>query len=326
MASIKKIIDGDTVQLTDGTVVRMTGVDTPESAIQDLSRPNKVGGWASAYYLKRWIGSTIGATIDVATNSYPLSENRGDRDIYGRDLRRLTVSGTVVEEDLLSEGLASLYDYRGSLAKLDNKTALEAAAVTGAAKVLNDPTYQSDYDRTLPPRFLYKPADSYYRRIYVDMSDGADAEIQTLIANPGVVTSDDLVYTITEVGALSSVSTGRASVPHPDSPVCETLIILSGTVSTTTGYRWGPDSAAIDSFITVGDNDSTMSGSELAVSEKIFCGMTLEFLAGSTDLTALTTFLATPEPDPASLEEWLKDCNYSATGAAGMKGFPSKAS
>ncbi|MBT7098216.1 hypothetical protein HN937_12620, partial [Candidatus Poribacteria bacterium] len=117
----------------------------------------------------------------------------------------------------------------------------------------------------------------------------------------------DLVYTITEVGALSSVSTGRVPVPHPDSPVCETLVILSGTASITTGYRWGPDSAAIDSHITVGDDDGMMSGSELAVSQKIFCGMTLEFLPGSTDLTALTTLLATPEPDPASLEEWLKD-------------------
>ena len=307
MAGIKKILDGDTVELDDGRVIRMTGVDTPESAIPDLTRPNKVGGWASAYYLKRWIGSTLTPTITVDQNSLPLSDARDGRDVYGRFLRRLTVSGTVIEEDLLSEGLASLYDFRGSLQKLDNKPALEAAAVTGATKVLFNATYQAGYDRTLPPRFLYKPADSYYRRIYVDMSDGADAEIQTLIANPGVVTPDDLVYTITEVGSLSSVSTGRASVPHPDSPVCETLIVLSGTASATTGYRWGPDSAAIDSFVTVGSDVGAMSGSELAVSEKVFCGITLEFLPGSTDLADLTAFLAKEEPDPASIEEWLKD-------------------
>lgn len=305
MASIKKVFDGDTVRLDDNRDVRMMGIDTPESAIQDASRLNKVGGWASSYYLKRWIGSATGTTVTVSQNSYPIGSGKNDTDLYGRYLRKLDVSSTVIEETLLSEGLASLYNFRGTLSKLDNSTALEAAAVAGAEKVLFHPSHTDAYDRNLPPRKAYDPIRSYYRRIYVDMADGGDTENNAILTDLFTAgrkdTENDTQYTWAYVQTnFASISTGAAwGVPDPDNPVCETLVVLTGSPDLLTEFRWGPDDAdmtnQVPGTITWAGliNDTPMGGNPLSVGERIFAGRSIQFITGSSDYDKILTWLNT---------------------------------
>ena len=88
-ALIKQVIDGDTVMLSGGDLVRILGIDTPE-------RDEPFYGEARDY---------LGAAVHSGTPALELCSSES-RDRYGRRLAFLEVSGRDVSAELLLEGLA----------------------------------------------------------------------------------------------------------------------------------------------------------------------------------------------------------------------------
>lgn len=91
---VERVIDGDTLKLTDGRTVRVIGVDTPETV-----RPNcPVEPWgpeASAFTKRMVEDKPIRLELDGAR-----------RDRYGRTLAHVWVGDALLAEALLRAGLA----------------------------------------------------------------------------------------------------------------------------------------------------------------------------------------------------------------------------
>lgn len=94
---VARVIDGDTIQLQDGTRVRLIGVDTPETV--HPSRPvEEYGKEASAFTRRMLEGARVYLEYDV---------ERFDR--YGRTLAYVWLpDGTLFNELLLFEGYAQV--------------------------------------------------------------------------------------------------------------------------------------------------------------------------------------------------------------------------
>ena len=114
-ATVKRVIDGDTiaVKYSDGSwaVVRLIGVDTPESMHPDASKNTKAGEEASRHTKTALpSGTTVWLEKDVS-----------DTDKYGRHLRYVwTVDPTANDTDfatdclnarLVAQGWAQVKDY-----------------------------------------------------------------------------------------------------------------------------------------------------------------------------------------------------------------------
>jgi len=96
-ATVQRVIDGDTVELTDGTHVRFLGIDSPELAHRDT--PAEPGAIAARDWLRNQIEG------EAVTLRY--GSERHDR--YGRTLAWIYDSdGTLVNLNLLFEGHARL--------------------------------------------------------------------------------------------------------------------------------------------------------------------------------------------------------------------------
>jgi len=101
-AIVRKVIDGDTVELASGERVRYIGIDTPEV------RRREGDGWqydpepyalAAREYTTRLVeGRRVSLAYDEVL-----------RDKYGRLLAYMSVDGTLVNAALLEQGLALLY-------------------------------------------------------------------------------------------------------------------------------------------------------------------------------------------------------------------------
>lgn len=87
---VTRVIDGDTIEIEDGTRVRLLGIDTPE------------------------LGQCAGSQASSATSDLVLNKQvRLETDIqlkdkYGRTLAHVFVSGTHVNEELVKAGLATI--------------------------------------------------------------------------------------------------------------------------------------------------------------------------------------------------------------------------
>jgi micrococcal nuclease len=92
--SVQRIIDGDTILLSDGRQVRYIGVDTPE-----LSDPRVAGAAREATEVNRRLleGRTLRLEYDVRKT-----------DKYDRTLAYVWADGVFVNEELLKEGFARL--------------------------------------------------------------------------------------------------------------------------------------------------------------------------------------------------------------------------
>jgi len=97
-ARVKKVIDGDTVVLTDGRKVRLIGIDTPE-----LSNPSKPVEFYAEEAKK--------FTEEQCENKLVTLEYGNSRkDRYNRTLAYIYLpSGEMLNEKLLSEGYAVVY-------------------------------------------------------------------------------------------------------------------------------------------------------------------------------------------------------------------------
>lgn len=129
--SIQRVVDGDTFVLSDGSRVRLIGVDTPEKwesakLEADARRSQKdktviqaLGQQASDFATHRFEGKAITLKTD------PLA---ADRDKYGRLLRYVyLVDGTCVNATLIREGYATAYT-RFPFTKMDEFVKAEREA------------------------------------------------------------------------------------------------------------------------------------------------------------------------------------------------------
>lgn len=98
-ASVSRVIDGDTIVLSDGREVRYIGIDTPET--KDPRRP--VGCFGQEAYLKN---------LDlVGGKNVTLVKDVSDTDKYGRLLRYVYVGEIFVNDYLVREGYARVSTY-----------------------------------------------------------------------------------------------------------------------------------------------------------------------------------------------------------------------
>ena len=95
---VSRVIDGDTFQLSDGTRVRMIGVDTPET-VKPNSPVERFGKEASNFTKRHLNERKVYLFRDVS-----------DKDRYGRLLRYVFVEGELqmFNERLIAEGYANV--------------------------------------------------------------------------------------------------------------------------------------------------------------------------------------------------------------------------
>ena len=98
-ASVRRIVDGDTVQLADGQLVRYIGINAPEVRRKVAGRwvdaPEPFGLAASEANRRLVEGRTVRLEYDVQT-----------RDRFGRLLAYVYVGEAMVNEELVREGFA----------------------------------------------------------------------------------------------------------------------------------------------------------------------------------------------------------------------------
>jgi micrococcal nuclease len=118
---VSKVIDGDTIQLSNGKSVRYIGIDTPE-----LRR--KSGGI--------WIYEPEEYALEAKEANRKLVEGRKvtlefdlvKTDKYGRWLAYVFINGKMINEELLGSGYAMLYTYPPNLKYTDRLVAAQKKA------------------------------------------------------------------------------------------------------------------------------------------------------------------------------------------------------
>lgn len=98
---VQHVVDGDTIVLRGGARVRLLQVDAPE-----VHAGPECGGREASAAARR----LLPAGTKVRLERDPVSD---DRDRYGRLLRYVWVGDTVVNLELVRDGLAMPYFYRG---------------------------------------------------------------------------------------------------------------------------------------------------------------------------------------------------------------------
>lgn len=117
MVRVRRVVDGDTLLLKDGTRVRMIGIDTPETK-KEGTPVQPFGPEASEYTKKFCAGGTVRLVFD------------GERhDDYGRLLAHVYLGDRFLSEELILNGLARvLYRHPYSDVMKDRFRAAENAA------------------------------------------------------------------------------------------------------------------------------------------------------------------------------------------------------
>lgn len=117
-AEVDFIVDGDTVQLMDGTRVRLLLVDTPETT---QGKNDCWGQEAKAFTTSQLAGKTVSLSYDEAACT----------DRFGRTLAYVKADGVDVNAELVKRGLACfLYVSPGGAARQDEFATWEAEAKT----------------------------------------------------------------------------------------------------------------------------------------------------------------------------------------------------
>ena len=88
---VVRVIDGDTIELQDGSRVRYLGIDTPETG--------------EPYYSE----ATAKNRELVEGKVVELQSGLRDKDEYGRLLRYVFIDGTFVNAELVAQGYARAY-------------------------------------------------------------------------------------------------------------------------------------------------------------------------------------------------------------------------
>lgn len=99
VTTIVRVIDGDTVEAENGEKVRYIGINTPET--KDPRKGVECFG-KEAYEFNRDL---------VEGKLVTLEKDIGERDKYGRLLRYVWVGNTLINEELVKQGFASVVTY-----------------------------------------------------------------------------------------------------------------------------------------------------------------------------------------------------------------------
>jgi micrococcal nuclease len=115
--AVDRVIDGDTIQLSNGRMVRYIGIDTPETrekiGSKWIYKPSPYAEEASAFNKKLVEGRVVKLEFDVQKT-----------DKYNRLLSYIYVDNKMVNAEILKEGLAMIYTYPPNVKY--SKTLLEA--------------------------------------------------------------------------------------------------------------------------------------------------------------------------------------------------------
>lgn len=105
-ATVAKVIDGDTIEISTGERVRYIGIDTPEIRPKSGGDPECFSGEAAARN-----------TELVFQKEVTLVQDKENTDSYGRLLRYVYVGDTFVNKVLVEDGYAYAKEYRPNTAK-----------------------------------------------------------------------------------------------------------------------------------------------------------------------------------------------------------------
>lgn len=138
---VKRIVDGDTIQLEDDTKVRLLGINTPEMG--NRFHTEEAGGKRA----KQWLNAALkGQMVRLETDTERL-------DKYGRTLAHVfTQAGVHVNVESVRQGLAavSLYppnvSYAAALIDAQNKAEAERVGLWGDAAYAVKPIEQLNAD------------------------------------------------------------------------------------------------------------------------------------------------------------------------------------
>lgn len=117
-ATVRKVIDGDTIALTDGRALRYIGIDTPETG----------GGRTTVECFSA--ESTARNRQLVEGKQVRLERDVSETDRYGRMLRYVYLGDVFVNEVLVRDGYATAYAYPPDVKYQDRFRAAEAEART----------------------------------------------------------------------------------------------------------------------------------------------------------------------------------------------------
>jgi micrococcal nuclease len=94
---VRRVVDGDTLLLTDGTRIRLIGADTPETVKRDS--PIEAFGPEATEFTKQFVARAGGRVR--------LEYDRERVDRYGRTLAYVYVGDEMLNEELIRHGLAT---------------------------------------------------------------------------------------------------------------------------------------------------------------------------------------------------------------------------
>ena len=121
---VTRVLDGDTVELENGTKIRYLHVDTPELS-QGVEEPHQCMGDEA-----RVLNETL-----VLEKTVSLEYDFNCVDGYGRTLAFVSVEGRSVNETLIERGYAELLIREPNVAREETYRALEAAAQEAKAGI-----------------------------------------------------------------------------------------------------------------------------------------------------------------------------------------------
>ncbi|MAF51344.1 MAG: hypothetical protein CMH64_04615 [Nanoarchaeota archaeon] len=110
--TVTKVVDGDTLDLSNGDRVRFSGINTPETG--------------ECYYqeAKDFLSSL------VLNKQVFLEKDRSDEGKYGRKLRYIHINDQIANDILVKEGYAKVYDkYKADTKRYPELKKLEAIAI-----------------------------------------------------------------------------------------------------------------------------------------------------------------------------------------------------
>lgn len=133
--TVSQIVDGDTLMLDNGLIVRLIGIQAPHLA---LGREG-LDDWPKSSDSKRALSElTLGKPV-------LLRYGGEQKDRYGRLLAQLFVTGAEpvwVQQQMLARGMARVYSFPDNRACLPELFAAETRARTSALGIWSDPYYR----------------------------------------------------------------------------------------------------------------------------------------------------------------------------------------
>lgn len=139
---VQKVIDGDTIRLANGRLLRYIGIDTPEIRVKNgdnfIYSPQPFALEAKEYNQSLVFGKTIKVEYDVEK-----------QDRYGRLLGYCFADGVFVNAKLLEEGYAVIYTYPPNIKysdlfyKLQTDARKKNRGLWGSYQVINSENAQS---------------------------------------------------------------------------------------------------------------------------------------------------------------------------------------